>query len=124
MSISKDGKKLWFNKGAMYSNGTMYALVEAPEKMGTVPIRGQSPFFLKIEAKGSIAGGVWPYMIVELDGEEIGETFVDNAEFKVYEFGAASSGTRLLGVSFVNDGSDKNKNEDRNLWVGKAELNR
>ncbi len=111
-AVSKDGKKIGFNKGAMYSNGTIYALIDIPE--------GRSA--LNIEAKGSVTDGIWPYMIVELDGEDIGETFVDSVEFKGYEFGVTSSGTRLLGVSFVNDGSDKDKKEDRNLWVGKAEV--
>jgi hypothetical protein len=112
-AVSKDGKKLEFNKGAIYSNKIVYSLVEAPGE----------PFSIKIEARGSAAGGIWPYMVVELDGKEIGETFVDSAEFKEYEFRVdAAAGSRLLGARFINDACDKGKKEDRNLYVGKVKV--
>jgi len=81
---------------------------------------------VNIQAKGSPVNGVWPYMIVELDGEEIGETFVDSPEWKEYEFRVDTSGTvpsdtlKVLSVTFTNDGG--NKEEDRNLYVGEARI--
>jgi tetratricopeptide (TPR) repeat protein len=102
-----------YENGNMYWNGTIDAVLNVPEGEGVV----------KIQAKGSSADDVWPYMIVELDGEEIGETFVDSAEWKEYGFPVkTSAGLKVLSVTFLNDGGNAQKNEDRNLYVGEARV--
>jgi tetratricopeptide (TPR) repeat protein len=107
---SKNGNNTYEN-GNMYWTGTMDILLNAPE--GKVTVR--------IQAKGSPTDDVWPYMIVELDGKEIGETFVDNPEWKEYNFYAeTSAGPKVLSVTFLNDGGNAQKNEDRNLYIGEA----
>jgi hypothetical protein len=58
-------------------------------------------------------------MIVELDGEEIGEVFADSPDWKEYRFDAdTAGGTMVLSVAFVNDWYDGR--EDRNLFVDGA----
>lgn len=105
-----DGNSTYEN-GAMYWSGTMDAAITLPE--GDVTIR--------IPAKGQPAGGVYPYMIVELDGTEIGEAFVDSAEWKEYEYAVRTTGgIRVLSVTFANDGFVGK--EDRNLYVGEARV--
>lgn len=118
-----------YENGNMYWEGTVDTVLNVP--------KGKA--MLKIQAKGSPADGIWPYMLVELDGEEIGETFVNSPEWKEYEFRVDTSGTvplggqksaltgtvpsdtlRVLSVTFTNDGG--NKEEDRNLYVGEVRI--
>lgn len=103
--------KFRYENGNMYWSGTMDAAVEMPK--GDVAI--------KIRAKGQPAGRIYPYMIVELDGEEIGETLVDSADWKDYDFRInTAGGVKVLSVTFANDNCIEK--EDRNLYVGNAEV--
>lgn len=109
---SKGGKSTYKN-GNMYWTGTVDAVVEMPQGKAKI----------NITAKGSQADEIFPYMIVELDGAEIGETFVDSPEWKEYSFKAdTEGGLKVLSVTFVNDGGNKEKGEDRNLYIGKAKI--
>lgn len=109
---SKNGKNEYKN-GNMYWTGTVNAAVEIP--LGKARIN--------ITAKGSPANEVFPYMIVELDGEEIGERFVDSSQWKEYSFEVdTDGGLRILSVTFTNDGGNKEKGEDRNLYVGETQI--
>lgn len=104
---SKEGNI--YKDGNMYWEGTVDALVNMPEGKSTIYIR----------AKGSPANGIFPYMIIELDGEEIGEAFVNSTDWKEYVFQVNTGGViKVLSVTFVNDGGNKEKGEDRNLYVG------
>lgn len=108
---SKNGKSE-YKKGNMYWTGTVHKAIEMPE----------AKTMLKIKVKGSQANNVWPYMIVELDGEAVGEMFVDNSDWKecVFEVNT-EGGIKILSVTFANDETEKangKKIEDRNLYVG------
>lgn len=105
-----DGKYAYDN-GNMYWSGTIDAAVDVPAGKAV----------LKIRAKGQPADGVYPYMIVELDGKEIGGAFVDSADWKEYEFKTDSEGgVRVISVTFTNDAySEKG---DRNLFIDGAEV--
>jgi tetratricopeptide (TPR) repeat protein len=104
-------RKFRYTNGEMYWSGTMDAAIEVPA--GGVAI--------KISAKGQPADKVYPYMIVELDEEEIGEAFVDSPEWKEYVFKTdVGSGLKVLSVTFANDACTDR--EDRNLFVGGAEV--
>jgi hypothetical protein len=104
-----DNGKSEYKDGNMYWTGTVNAGLYLPKGKVT----------LKIKAKGSSANDVWPYMIVELDGEVIGETFVDSSEWKEYSFDVdTDGGIKVLSVTFANDGGDWKKGIDRNLYVG------
>jgi hypothetical protein len=108
----KGGNDIYEN-GNMYWTGTMDAVINVPAGRGTMVVK----------AKGSPADDIWPYMIVELDGEEIGETFVDNSEWKEYNFPIETSvGLKVLSVTFSNDGGNAQKDEDRNLYVGEVRV--
>ena len=102
-----------YNNGNMYWEGTIDAVVDMPV--------GKTIIY--IMAKGSAADGIYPYMIVELEGEGIGEMFVDNAEWKEYPFEVdTDGGVKVLSVTFANDGVNEEKGEDRNLYVGKVRV--
>lgn len=108
--INESGKSTYKN-GKMYWTGTVDALIDIPKGEGV----------LKIQAKGEPAYGVWPYMIIEVDGEEIGEVFVDSVEWKEYSFVVRTNGgVKVLSVTFPNDNGDWKKGIDRNLYIGKA----
>ncbi len=107
-----NGKQSYKN-GNMYWTGTMDAVIEMPQGRAKI----------NITAKGSQADQVFPYMIVELDGAELGEAFVDSLEWKEYSFKVdTEGGLKVLSVTFVNDGGNKEKKEDRNLYVGEAKI--
>lgn len=100
-----------YKQGAMYWTGAMHGVLRAPG----------GPAAVIIEASGESAGGIYPYMVVEMDGEEIGEAFVDSSGMKEYSFKASSPpGARVISVRFMNDGGYGR--EDRNLYIGKARI--
>ena len=100
-----------YKDGNMYWSGTIYGAMLFPKGSASI----------NVEAKASQADGVYPYMLVSLDGERAGSAYVDGAEFKEYSFSVnTDGGVKVLGVTFTNDGG--NKNEDRNLYVGKARV--
>lgn len=107
---SRDGDNA-YKDGNMYWTGTVYRVINL--SAGKVAV--------KIQAKGSIANNTWPHMVVELDGEEIGETFVESPEWKEYSFEVNSNGgNKVLSVTFMNDGG--NEIEDRNLYIGEVKV--
>lgn len=109
---ANSGKDVYEN-GNMYWSGTLNRLIIVPG--------GKS--IISIQAKGSSANGIWPYMIVELDGEEVGETFVENSEWKEFDFQIdTNGGAKILSVTFNNDGQNKFTKEDRNLFVGEIRI--
>ena len=109
---SSDGESV-YEGGNMYWTGTMDASINVPEGKAMV----------KIKAKGSPADKVFPYMIVELEGETIGATIVDSSEWKEYLFKIdTEGGIKVLSLTFVNDGGNEERNEDRNLFVGGARV--
>ncbi|MDD5136696.1 MAG: carbohydrate-binding domain-containing protein [Candidatus Omnitrophica bacterium] len=100
-----------YENGNMYWTGTVYGAMLFP--------KGDAQ--IEIEAKGNPAGGIYPYMLISLDGKKIGSAYVDSAEFKKYSFNAdTEGGVKILGVTFTNDGGSKK--EDRNLYVGNAQV--
>lgn len=106
-------EKVVYESGNMYWSGTIDAVINVPE--GNI--------IIKVRAKGSQAYSIWPYMVVELDGKDIGETFVDSPEWKEYGFNLKSDGgIKVLSVTFVNDGGDSSSGEDRNLYVAEARV--
>jgi len=108
-----EGGNNTYENGNMYWTGTVYTPLEVPSGKAMV----------KIQAKGSQALEVWPYMIVALDGKEIGETFVDSPEWGEYIFKVnTDAGTKVLSVTFANDGGDLSKGIDRNLYVGDVKI--
>ncbi|MFC1645700.1 carbohydrate-binding domain-containing protein [Candidatus Omnitrophota bacterium] len=100
-----------FEDGNMYWSGTMNTVVNMPK--GNTEI--------SIEARGAPASGVYPYMIVELDGEEIGETVVDSGDWRQYSFVVnTNGGIKVLSVTYAND--ERRNNEDRNLFIGDTRI--
>ena len=108
--MARDGKNTHEN-GNMYWAGTIYSVIDIPEGASKI----------SVQAKGEPADGIWPYMIVELDGEIIGETIVDNSEWKDFSFRIHSDGDiKVLSITFMNDYCTET--EDRNLYIGEARV--
>ncbi len=113
----------WFGKSRkgsnVYKNGNMYW----PGTVNRIIGVSEGRILIKIKAKGDEAYGVWPYMVVELNGQEIGEASVNSEQWKEYEFKADTDGSiKTLSVTFVNDACDEKKGIDRNLYVGEVEV--
>jgi TPR repeat protein len=102
-----------YENGNMHWSGTVDAVVEIPAGEAVI----------QIMAAGSPANNVYPYMVVSLDGEEIGALFADRPGWTSYSFNIKTGGgIKVLSVSFVNDGVNEAKKEDRNLFVGEAKI--
>jgi len=107
-----DDKKNTYLNGNMYWSGTMDAAIIIPS--------GKS--MIRIQAKGSPADNIHPYMKVELDGRQIGAAAISSSEWKQYDFKVKTDGgIKVLSIIFVNDGANPSKGEDRNLYIGRAE---
>ncbi|NQT22243.1 MAG: hypothetical protein HQ579_02275 [Candidatus Omnitrophica bacterium] len=103
--------------GGMFWNGTINLGIKMPKGKAKI----------KINAKGTPSGRIWPYMVVELDGKEIGATYVSANEWKEYDFKVETDGgLKILSVMYVNDRCielDGNR-EDRNLYVGDVRIDK
>lgn len=109
-SFAPDGGKL-YEAGKMNWSGSMHALIYVPG----------GDCLVKIRAGGQAANGIDPYMIVELDGEEIGETFVKGGRHADYAFKIdADAGAKVLSVTFLND--YYSEKEDRNLFIEEVSI--
>lgn len=82
----------------MYWSGTIYGAMLFPK----------GPASINVEANASHAGGIYPCMLVSLDGEISGSAYIDSAEFKEYSFDVnTDGGIKVLGITFANDGGNK-----------------
>lgn len=107
-----DDRKNVYVNGNMYWAGTIDAAIRVPRGKATI----------RIKAKGSPADNIYPYMKVELGGKEIGTVTVNSLEWKQYDFKVnTDGGIKALSITFVNDGTNPVKGEDRNLYIGHAE---
>ncbi len=79
------------------------------------PFNG-GPSRLRVVARGEVADGIWPHMVVSVDGAVVGEVSVASSVFAeyIFEFGAPL-GIREVSIAFDND--LLTDTEDRNLHV-------
>ncbi|MDD5439058.1 MAG: carbohydrate-binding domain-containing protein [Candidatus Omnitrophica bacterium] len=113
--------KAAFEHQLMYWNGTLSAVVNM--KPGKAAIQIMARKFLVIAAADTAKPQYFPYMIVTLDNESIGETFVANDRWQPYSFHVETDGgIKVLGIEFVNDFYDPKKGLDRNLAIGDGEI--
>ena len=71
-----------------------------------------------VTAKGTSAGGVWPNMVVKVNGTQVGSATVNSASYTTYPFTFnAAAGSQTVSVEFTNDALIGT--EDRNLIVDK-----
>lgn len=76
---------------------------------------------VRVFAWGQPAVGVWPHMVVKLNGRKIGEADVTSGEARPYSFFAeVRRGRQRLEISFTNDYFQPPEN--RELWVGRVEV--
>ena len=83
----------------------------------SVPLAGGSTT-INVVAKGTSAGGVWPNMVVKVNGVQVGSATVNSASYANYPLSFnASAGNSTVSVEFTNDAIVGS--EDRNLIVDK-----
>ncbi len=110
--ISANGQN-FYKDGKMYWEGSVHTLIELSAGEATI----------EIQARGEPANDISPYMLVKIEGEEIGEAFVESEEWKVYPFNVFSEGgEKVITVTYLNNGGKKRKGEDRNLYVGEVSV--
>jgi hypothetical protein len=74
-------------------------------------------YLIKVNAFGSVAATVWPYMEIRVDKVVVYATTVSSATLAPYTVAAnITAGVHDIEVGFTNDYS--NATEDRNLYVG------
>src|SRR5690606_13338177 len=74
---------------------------------------------LLVRARGEQANGVWPHMVVSVDGSPIGDVNVTSVAFEDYEFTfVAQGGPQVVSIAFDNDFYQPPL-ADRNLIVDK-----
>src|SRR5262249_47568778 len=84
--------------------------------MHTIAAAGQTT--ITVTASGSSAAGVWPHMVVSVDGAPIGSASVSSSSWSDYTFPlTATAGAHEIRVTFDNDYCSTT--EDRNLYVAK-----
>jgi hypothetical protein len=97
----------------VWSNGTISTTMTA----ATAGVKK-----VNVVAHGDPAGGVWPHMVVKVDGTTVSDVTVGTDVWSAY--GAAlylAAGSHSLSVTYDNDGSVNGN--DRNLLVDYATLN-
>lgn len=110
--VSSDGHNE-YRDGAMFWSGTMSSAILMPPGKSVICIR----------AKGSSADGVFPYMAIELDGKMVGESYVNSVDWAFYRFKVTTDGGgKILSITFLNDDANCATGEDRNLYIGEAEV--
>lgn len=111
--FTRDGEP--YQKGNMYSEGTLDGVIRVAAGDSTIVII----------ARGEPAGGIFPYMVVELDGELIGEGFVDSLGWDKYSFKInieeGFEGIKVLSITYIND-RERSQGQDRNLYISRAEV--
>ena len=107
--------------GVMYWNGTICMVLNMKPGLANISIEARK--FLVIQTDDPGNRKFYPYMIVKLDDEEIGETFVSNDDWQKYLFSVRTNGGfKVLSVEFTNDVYDTEKGEDRNLAAGDVNI--
>lgn len=102
-----------FENGNMYWDGTIHSVINVPK----------GPSVVHLMAKGDPGNGIYPYIIVELDGKEIGEHYVASKEWGKYSYPVDThGGFQVLSVTYVNFYFRKNNDvyDHRRVCVGKA----
>lgn len=108
--VSTDGRRP-LTDGALTQNGSASGVIYLPAGEATITI----------QARGTPAYGVYPHMIVDVDGTEIGEADVDGPAYREYRFPVTGRGDiAVLTVRYPNDRRDQETGDDRNLFLGEA----
>ncbi|MEA3136296.1 MAG: hypothetical protein QOC71_577 [Thermoplasmata archaeon] len=73
---------------------------------------------LGVVARGQPLGGVWPVMMVSIDGSVTRTVSVSSAAYATYPVADLSPGTHTVRITFTNDASSST--EDRNLILDRV----
>jgi hypothetical protein len=82
---------------------------------------GAGPASVTVTARGQVALGIWPRMVVSVGGAVVGQVNVSSSTWAPYTFTFdAAAGSRELRVAFTNDFNSPTA--DRNLLVDKVSV--
>ncbi len=103
--------------GEMYWNGTITVPVRLKEGRAAIAVNMKRQIITR--AKNTRRAEFYPYVVVRLDNEIIGECYVTGDEFDQYKFNVRTGGgIKALSVEYVNDVYYEKKGTDKNLIVG------
>lgn len=83
-------------------------------------LQGDGSSDLVVVARGTPANGVWPTMVVTVDGGSARTFNVSSSSFAEYRSAAPSAGVHKISVGFTND--FRTSTEDRNLHIDLARV--
>jgi hypothetical protein len=76
-----------------------------------------------LSIQGTEAFGLPPIVIIRLDGEMIGKTELEGGDWEYLFFTQAMArGEHRLTVEFINDISDTQTKQDRNVFLGDLDI--
>ncbi len=83
----------------------------------------QGNFALRLALRGQKAFDVGPFIMVKLNGREIGKTVIAEEEWTTLVFSPLGESEEcILSVEFTNDVYDADRGQDRNLFLGDLEI--
>ena len=101
-----------------HDSGVTFATVGMASAEIDFPDAGN--YIFGIVGRGSPCDGGWPMARVSVDGTSLGETVVSSQQRQTSTvFGYVEKGRRKVSISFINDRSNPERHEDRNLYVDK-----
>lgn len=84
----------------------------------SVSFSSSSSYTFVVNAYGSNAGGAWPTMQIQIDGQSVGEVSVSSSTLANYTIKAnVAAGSHQVGIAFTNDYYGGTSTTDRNLYV-------
>lgn len=114
--MEPEGEIPFFRKEAGYvylgGNGTLRSEVE---------VAREGDYRITIWARGTPVGGIYPVVVLEMDGKEIGRVECKGEDWSPHSLIAhLPPGRHVLRLSFIND--EWRPPEDRNLWLSQIEF--
>jgi hypothetical protein len=88
---------------------------------GSIECARTGRYVMKMTARGTPAGGEFPIIAVELDGQPVGQIELKSDGWRGYPLPMElTQGKHELKLTFTNDAQIPP--EDRNLWIGQVEF--
>lgn len=99
-------------------SGVTFATVGAAS--GEIDFPDTGTYVFGIVGRGTSCNGGWPMARVSIDDTPLGQTTISSKKWQTSTvFGHVERGKHKVSVAFINDQSDPENREDRNLYVDK-----
>jgi len=99
--------------------GVVFATIGS--STGDIDFPATGTYVIGIVGRGTPCGGGWPMARISVDDSPLGTVTVPSDQWQTYTaFGHVEQGRHSVSVAFVNDKSNPEEHEDRNLYVDKV----